>query len=52
MGGKVVEDDDVARSQFGTGDVLEMSGEDVGIDRAFDEKGSGDALHAQGRNEG
>src|SRR5450631_3936673 len=50
MGGEVVEDDDVAGTQFGTENVLEVSGENLGIDRPLDEERRGDSFPAQGGN--
>jgi len=44
VGGEVVEDDDVARMQLGTENVLEISGENLGIDRPLDEERRGDAI--------
>jgi len=52
MGGEVVEDERVPLTQLRTEHVLEINREDFGIDRAFDQKGSGDAFMAQSRDEG
>ena len=51
MGGKIVEDDDVTLPQFGAEHLLQVSGEDLGVDRPFDQEGCGDTLGPQGRNE-
>jgi hypothetical protein len=52
VGGKVIEDDDIARAQFRAEHLLKISGEDLGVDRAFDQKGRRDAFDPQGGNEG
>ena len=52
VGGEVVEDERVARAQLRTEHLLKISRENLGIDGAFDQKGSFDAFMAQGRNEG
>lgn len=52
MGGKIVEDDDVAFLEFGTENLLEVGREDVGVDRPFDQERSLDALSTQGGDEG
>src|SRR5208283_2097672 len=52
VGGEIVEDERVARAQLRTEHLLQISRENLGIDRAFDQKGSTDAFMAQGRNEG
>jgi hypothetical protein len=52
VGGKVVEDERVALAQLWTEHLLQISCENLGIDGAFDQKGSFDAFMAQGRNEG
>ena len=52
MGGEVVEDERVARTQLGTKHLLKVSRENLGIDGTFDQKRSFDAFMAQGRNEG
>ena len=52
VGGKVVEDDRVARAQLWAEHLFKISRENLGIDGAFDQKGSFDAFMAQGRNEG
>jgi hypothetical protein len=49
VGGEVIEDERVARAQLWTEHALQISGEDLGIDRSFDQKWSGDAVMAQGR---
>jgi hypothetical protein len=52
VGGEVVEDERVARTQLGAKHRLKVSRENLGIDGACDQKGSFDAFMAQGRNEG
>jgi len=52
VGGEVVEDERVTRAQLRTEHPLKISRENLGIDGAFDQKGSLDAVMAQGRNEG
>ena len=52
MGGEVVEDERVALAQLWTEHLLQINRENLGIDRAFDQKGCFDAFMAQGRNEG
>lgn len=52
VGGEIIEDDDVARMQLGTENVLEVSGKNLGIDRALDEERRGDTFPAQGGNKG
>jgi hypothetical protein len=52
VGGEVVEDERVARTQLGTKHLLKIGRENLGIDWAFDQEGSFDAFMAQGRNEG
>jgi len=52
VGGEVVEDERVARAQLRTEHLLKVSREHLGIDGAFDQKGSFDAVMAQGCNEG
>ncbi|MGA9777473.1 MAG: hypothetical protein WBS33_04315 [Verrucomicrobiia bacterium] len=51
VGGKVVEDERVTRAQLRTEHLLQINREDLGIDGAFDQKGSFDPVLAQGRNE-
>jgi hypothetical protein len=51
VGGEVVENERVARAQFRTEHLLQISRENLGIDGAFDQKGRFDAFMAQGRNE-
>jgi hypothetical protein len=51
VGGEVVEDDRIALAQMWTEHLLKISRENLGIDGAFDQKGSFDAFMAQGRNE-
>ena len=46
MGGKIVEDDDVVLFEFRTQDLAQVGGEDLGIDRPFNEEGCGDAVAA------
>ena len=48
VGGEVIEDDGVTLAQFGTEDVLQISGEDIGIDGSFDQEGGRDTFMAQG----
>jgi len=50
MGGEVVEDERVTLAQLGTEHLLQINRENLGIDRAFDQKGRFDAFMAQGRN--
>ena len=52
MGGKVVQNKGVARSELRTEHLLEIDREDLGINRAFDQEWGGDAFLAQGGNEG
>ena len=52
VGGEVVQDERVALAQLWTEHLLKISRENLGIDGAFDQKGSFDAFMAQGRNEG
>ena len=52
VGGEVVEDERLARTQLGTKHLLKVSRENLGINGACDQKGSFDAFMAQGRNEG
>ena len=52
MGGEVVEDERVTLAQLWTEHLLKINREHLGIDGAFDQKGSLDAVMAQGRNEG
>lgn len=52
VGGEVIEDERVALAQLWTEHLLQISRENLGIDGAFDQKGSFDAFMAQGRNEG
>jgi len=51
VGGEIVEDERIARAQLGTKHLLKISREHLGIDGAFDQKGSVDAIMTQGRNE-
>ena len=51
MGGEVVEDERVALAQLWTEYLLQINRENLGIDGAFNQKGSFDAFMAQGRNE-
>ena len=51
MGGEVVEDQRVTLAQLWTEHLLQINRENLGIDRAFDQKGRFDAFMAQGRNE-
>jgi len=50
MGGEVVEDERVTLTQLWTEHLLQINRENLGIDRAFDQKGSFDAFMAQGCN--
>ena len=50
MGGEVVEDERVTLAQLWTEHLLQINRENLGIDRAFDQKGRFDAFMAQGRN--
>ncbi len=50
--GEVVQNEGVARPQLGTEHLLEIDGENFGINRAFHQEGSGDAFMAQRRDEG
>ena len=52
VSGEVIEDERVALAQLRTEHLLKISREHLGIDGAFDQKGSLDAVMAQGRNEG
>jgi hypothetical protein len=52
MGGEVVKNNHVVFAQFGTEDVLQVGGKDVGVDRPFDKEGGRDAFITQSRNEG
>jgi len=52
VSGKVIEDERVALAQLGTEPLLKINREHLGIDGAFDQKRSLDAVMAQGRNEG
>lgn len=52
VGGEVVEDEGVALAQLRTENLLKISREHLGIDRAFDQKRGLDAFMAQGRNKG
>ena len=52
MGGEVVEDERVALAQLWTEHLLQINRKNLGIDGAFDQKGSFDAFMAQGRNKG
>jgi hypothetical protein len=52
VSGEVVEDERIARAQLRTEHLLKISGENLGIDGAFDQKGRCDAFMAQSRNEG
>lgn len=52
VGGEVIEDERVTFAQLRTEHVLEINREDLGIDRTFDQKGSGDAFMAQSRDKG
>ena len=51
VGGEVVENERVTLAQLRTEYLLKISRENLGIDGAFDQKGSFDAFMAQGRNE-
>lgn len=51
MSRQVVEHHDVAAVKFGTKHLLQIGGEDFGINRAFDQKGCGDTLSPQRGNE-
>ena len=50
VSGEVIEDERVALAQLRTEHLLKISRENLGIDRAFDQKGRCDAFMAQGRN--
>ena len=50
--GEVIEDDDVALFELWAEDFAEVSGEDLGIDRAFDEEGCGQPVAPERSNEG
>jgi hypothetical protein len=50
MGGEVVEDERVTLAQLWTEHLLQINRKNLGIDRAFDQKGRFDAFMAQGRN--
>src|ERR1039457_6406922 len=52
VGGEIVEDERIALAQLRTEHLLQISRENLGIDGAFDQKGSFDAFMAQGRNKG
>ena len=52
MGGKVVEDEGVARPQLRTEHLPEIDRKDLGIDGAFDQERGGDAFLAQRGDEG
>jgi len=52
VGGEVVEDERVALAQLWTEHLLKISRENLGIDGAFDQKRSLDAVMTQGCNEG
>jgi hypothetical protein len=52
VGGEIVENEHVALAQLRTEYLLKVNRENLGIDGAFDQKGSFDAFMAQGRNEG
>ena len=52
VGGEVIQDQCVTRTQLGAEHVLQVSGEGVGVNRPFDQKGSGHTLMAQGGEEG
>ena len=52
VGGEVVEDERVARTQLGTKHLLKVRRENLGIDGSCVQKVSFDAFMAQGRNEG
>lgn len=47
VGGEVVEDDDVVLLEFWTQNLAQVSGEDFGVHRAFDEEGSRQAVAAK-----
>jgi hypothetical protein len=51
VGGEVVEDDRIACAELRSKHLLKINREDLGINRAFDQKGGGDSFLAQGRNE-
>ena len=51
MGGEVVEDERVPLAQLGTEHLLQINRENLGIDRAFNQKRRFDAFMAQGRDE-
>ena len=50
VGREVVEDERVARAQLRTEHLLQINRKNLGIDRAFDQKGRFDAFMTQGRN--
>jgi len=52
MGGEIVEDERVARTQLGTKHLLKVSCENLSIDGSLNQKRSFNAFMAQGRNEG
>jgi len=51
VGGEVVEDERVALAQLGTEHLLKISRKNLGINGAFDQKGSFNTVMAQGCNE-
>src|ERR1035441_1762042 len=51
VGGEIIEDERVARSQLWTEHLLQISGENLGLNGSFDQKRSFDAFMAQGGNE-
>ena len=52
MGGEVVEDDDVALLEFGTENMPQIGGEDLGVERSLDQERSLDTFRTQGGDEG
>jgi len=52
VGREVVEDDGVAPAQVRTEHMLKIGGEDIGIDRAFDQEGGLDPFMTQGGDKG
>ena len=50
MGGEIVKDERVTLAQLWTEHLLQINRENLGIDRAFDQKGRFDAFMAQGCN--
>lgn len=52
VGGEVVADDDIARAEFGHEDFAQVSQEGRSVHGAIQEPGSGQAIVAQGRDEG